>query len=46
MIIFYENDKDHIEFVKRIASRLPELVPKIIVRTKVDVKNNDLIESS
>jgi len=46
MILLYENDKDHIEFIKRIASRLPELVPKIVVRAKIDIKTDELIEST
>ena len=41
MILLYENDKDHIDFLKMITNRLPELVPKI-----VDINDNDLIESN
>jgi hypothetical protein len=46
MILLYENDKDHIDFLKMITDRLPELVPKIVVRTKIDINDNDLIESN
>lgn len=46
MILLYENDYDQIEFLKKITSRLPELVPKIVVRTKMDIKNNEPLEST
>jgi hypothetical protein len=46
MILLYENDYDQIEFLKKITSRLPELIPKIVVRTKTDIKNNEPLEST
>ena len=33
----YENDKDHIEFVRQNISKFSAIVPKIIIQTKMDL---------
>ena len=35
--LFYENEKEHIEFIKDNIQKLPQLVPKVLVETKIDL---------
>ena len=35
--LFYENEREHIDFLKENIQKLPELVPKVLVQTKMDL---------
>lgn len=35
--LFYENEQEHIDFVKEIYPKLSLLVPKVLVQTKIDL---------
>lgn len=35
--LFYENEREHIDFIKENIQKLPELVPKVLVQTKMDL---------
>lgn len=29
--LFYENERDHLDFIRENISKLPELVPKVLI---------------
>ena len=35
--LLYENEREHIDFIRENISKLPELVPKILIQTKIDL---------
>ena len=35
--LFYENEREHIEFIKDNIKKLPPFVPKVLVETKIDL---------
>lgn len=38
--LLYENDRDHLEFLRQNVKKLPKLVPKILIQTKMDLVQN------
>lgn len=34
--LLYENDPDHLAYIRQNAPKLPKLVPKILIQTKMD----------
>ncbi len=37
MLLMYDNDRDHIDFIKDNIWHLPQLVPKILAQSKYDL---------
>ena len=35
--LLYENEREHIDFIRDNFSKLPELIPKILIQTKLDL---------
>ena len=35
--LLYENDRDHLDYIRENIKKLPELVPKILIQTKMDL---------
>lgn len=35
--LLYENDKDHLDFIRDCISKLPQLKPKVLIQTKMDL---------
>lgn len=35
--LLYENDRDHLDFIRENISKLPQLTPKILIQTKMDL---------
>lgn len=35
--LFYEHEREHTEFLKENIQKLPQLVPKVLVQTKIDL---------
>jgi len=35
--LLYENDRDHLDYIRENLKKLPELVPKILIQTKMDL---------
>jgi len=40
MLLMYDNDRDHIDFIKDNIWHLPQLVPKVLVQSKYDLLQN------
>jgi len=35
--LLFENERDHFEYIKEYINKLPKLVPKILIQTKMDL---------
>ena len=39
--LLYDNDKDHLDFLREWVRKLPQLKPKVLIQTKLDLQTTD-----
>jgi hypothetical protein len=39
--LLYDNDPEHLEYLRKVAPQLPSLVPKILIQTKMDLLSSN-----